>query len=87
MFASVNSRSTSLASPPMTSRVQARPWPRAYFSVGYTRADSMEKARDIKPRLPQRRKTSSRKSSASGAWRKVASVKRTASATCSGIAA
>src|SRR2546430_17353895 len=42
------------------------------FTVGYTRAESMEKARDIKPRLPQRRKTSSCKSSASGALRKVA---------------
>src|SRR5262249_16291555 len=86
VFGPVRSRSTGLVSPPITTLVQARPWPRAYFNVGYVRAESMAKARDIKPRLPQRSKISSRKSSASGAWCKVASVKRADRATSSGIA-
>ena len=43
-------------------------------------------ASEIRPRRPQCRTTSSRRSSASGAWRSVASVKRTASATSNGMA-
>src|SRR5262249_7884312 len=46
----------------------------------------MEKDSAISPRLPNCRTTSSRNSSAPGACRKVASVKRTASATSVGIA-
>ena len=70
VFAFGKSRSTGRLSPPITSRVQAWPWPSAYLSVGYMRAARIRNASETRPRRPQWRTISSRRSSASGAWRR-----------------
>src|SRR5262249_19200724 len=85
-LAAATSRNTGTFSPPIAGRVQLRPSPSPYFSVGYTLAATMAKDSAISPRLPNCRTTSSRSSSTSRACRKVASVKRTASTASAGIA-
>ena len=52
------------ASPATTTREQAWPWPRAYFSVGYICAVVSAMATSTSPPWPQRRTISSRGGSA-----------------------
>src|SRR5262249_27715697 len=74
-------RSTGTGAPPTLTGMQARPWRRAYFIVGYMRPAVIAKASETTAREPQRSRISARRLSAPSSCASTACAKRNASAT------